>query len=442
LLTAIARRQQHSNTAAWSGSLIITAAGILSVQSANLVTLLLTWTAIDLIELGILLFTGQDKDTDNRAVFTFSMRVTGTILVLAAAVQSPQTWYSFDFFSAPTQSALFFLIGIGLRVGLLPFHLPYQAEPPMRRGVGTVLRLVTASTCLVALARIPSGVVETGGATVLLCITALAAFYSALSWVTSRDELAGRPFWITTLAALAITSVIRGFPQGAMVWGTVLILSGGCLFLFSARNLKVAYIPVLGLWGLAGLPFSPAASGWAGLTVGPVPILNGIFIASHVFLVLGYARHALKVGEPLNGMERWVQLIYPFGLMILPIIHLALGLGGWDGSRTVGVWWASLCSVFFSSLFGYGYYRFGYGLPAVSGPSPWNWWRTALGKVYVWITGALSLAWLYRLIGGFYRFLGRLVNIVTIILEGDGGVLWAFVLLILLLTILRTGGVG
>jgi hypothetical protein len=47
----------------------------------------------------------------------------------------------------------------------------------------------------------------------------------------------------------------------------------------------------------------------------------------------------------------------------------------------------------------------------------------------------LSLRWLYRLTWALYERVGQIVSWLSIILEGEGGVLWTLFLLVLLMTL-------
>ncbi len=42
----------------------------------------------------------------------------------------------------PPQAGLLLIVAAGLRLGVLPVHLPYNSESSLRRGLGTMLRLV------------------------------------------------------------------------------------------------------------------------------------------------------------------------------------------------------------------------------------------------------------------------------------------------------------
>jgi hypothetical protein len=85
-------------------------------------------------------------------------------------------------------------------------------------------------------------------------------------WLTARDELNGRPYWLITLAGMAVGCSIRGRPDAALAWGIALLLGGGCILLFSARRRSMMFIPVLVLLGLTGTAFHAFRQrlGWTG----------------------------------------------------------------------------------------------------------------------------------------------------------------------------------
>jgi hypothetical protein len=54
------------------------------------------------------------------------------------------------------------------------------------------------------------------------------------------------------------------------------------------------------------------------------------------------------------------------------------------------------------------------------------------------LSAVFSLNWLYRLLWSLYRLLQQAIQALTDILEGDGGVLWVFVLLALFVSVVRS----
>jgi hypothetical protein len=53
-----------------------------------------------------------------------------------------------------------------------------------------------------------------------------------------------------------------------------------------------------------------------------------------------------------------------------------------------------------------------------------------------------SLGWIANLVWGIYRSIRIFVSTMTKIAEGEGGMLWAMVLLVILLSLLVQSGVG
>jgi hypothetical protein len=52
----------------------------------------------------------------------------------------------------------------------------------------------------------------------------------------------------------------------------------------------------------------------------------------------------------------------------------------------------------------------------------------------------VPLNWLYRFFAWVYQVLQSVIQLLTAILEGDGGILWSLVLLALLISLILTGG--
>jgi hypothetical protein len=445
LFTATARSEFQSNPFAWAGSLAMTALGFFAVLAGNPMTLMIAWAAIDLAELIILLSSLNENQLSRRAILAFSARIGGIMILAWAVVVGQQNTLApiqvFDLNHIPAQAGIFVLLAAGLRLGVLPLHLPFSQEPRLRRGLGSVLRLVPLASGLALLARLPADIVPGRWAPFLLGLSVLAAFYCGIMWLVSNDELAGRPYWLIGWAAMAMTCVINGLPASSTAWGAAAILPGSLLFLFSARERQLLFLPALGLLGLTGLPFTPAASGWSGLVnVNLFPA--GIFILlSHAFLLLGYARHALRPGDPMSRVERWASITYPAGFLTLIGADVVLGIWGWPGSRTLGIWWAGLCGMVVLVLVGLTYNSQRNFIQ--DSPVTLILWNIppvkAVRLVVSRFMQVLRLDWFYQAAGWVYQGVGALLVGINGILEGDGGVLWALVILSLLISLFAQG---
>ncbi|MDD5370064.1 MAG: hypothetical protein PHQ40_13345 [Anaerolineaceae bacterium] len=438
ILTASARGQYQSSVVAWSGALILGALGMLSIMAANPVTLLMTWTIFDLVELAIMLRSDSTQRISTRSVIAYAARTLGSIFVLWGIIISHLPGEPLEYSAIQPGSGLFFLLGAGLRLGVFPLHLPFASEPRMRRGIGSLLRLIPAASALAMLARLPDRLVPLEWMPSLLTLTVIAALFSSLMWITASDEIDGRPYWMIGFAALAVACVIRSDSAGSMAWGTVLLLPGGLLFLYSARSPRLSFWWILGLWGLSGVPYSPAASGWHGLLIaGPLPELGGLFFISVLLFMLGYARQALRPGDSLGTMEPWVRGIYPLGLSVIPVVQVIQVIAGWPGSREPGVWWAGvIASALLATSLVLRIFQPAW-MPILTTSPMVAWVNPLFGGLLRGFNALFRLEWFYRLIWLALTGLGKVIDGLTAILEGDGAVLWALLLLTLVITFLQ-----
>jgi len=420
ILTSVARAE--ANPMAWVGTLLLTALGLLAVTAENPLALVLAWTALDLTELVTMLLSVEGEKQSEGVVVAFAARLAGTGLLIWANILSIAGQTPLNLIMVPARSGLYLLLAVGLRLGVLPLHLAYRKERMVRRGFGTALRLVTAASSLVLLARLPAGTIPSSIVPYLLALTCLAAFYAGWMWLFSSDELTGRSFWLVGMAALSFAAAIRGNPTGSIAWGIGLILGGGCLFLYSARQRRLLWLPVLSLMSLTALPFTITATGW--LSGENTPLLYWLpFLMAQSLLLAGFIRHSLNVGETsLESTLPWVKVIYPLGLFLLLFTQLILSLWGWAGARQIGVWWAALADLGLVALITWLALKYRTQLPAQAERSHWS--------------DLFRLNWLYRAAWILYRWLGRMINVITSTSEGDGGVLWSFVILALFLSLL------
>lgn len=431
ILSDVARASE-SDWASWASSLVLVALGVFTVLAANPLTLMMGWTAIDLTELLIMLGKVYQSPVRERLVITFSARVLGTGFLLIAMVIASSTNEVFSFEAIPLRLSFLLIMAAGLRLGVLPMHIPFLEEISLRRGLGTILRLVPAAASLVLLTHIANAIASSNRpvimATLLLGLAGLAALYGSASWVFADNELNGRPAWILGMGSFSIAGAILGEPSASLAWGIAMLLSGGLLFLFSARERRLAWLPLLGLLGISALPYSPTWNGARLFASTFTPLLFLFFIA-HILFLIGYVRHALKEGISLIGVERWVWLIYPFGLALLPIMLFSFGVWTNPGAENMPI-------IGWLEGFVVGGLAAGLGITL-------NRRINVSDKVIDLFDSVLSFNWLYRSLWNIYRTIGRLITFISTVLEGEGGLLWTLLLLVLFLLMrLGIGGGG
>jgi hypothetical protein len=410
----------------WAGTLLLCSLGILAVTAGNPLTLVLTWSALDLAELITMLRSTEGEAQNQSVAIALATRLGGTGLVLVASTIHSTSGGSLDFRLTPGSVGIYLLMAAGLRLGVLPLHLPYRKENVLRRGLGTTLRLVSAAASLSLLARIPPSALESRLPPYLLILAAITALYAGWMWLRASDEVIGRPFWVLGLASLAVAASLRGNPAGSTGWGTALVLSGGLLFLFSARQRSILWIMLAGLWGASALPFSLTAAGWSGVGASSWALMLP-FPVAQALLLAGFVRHTLHPGETsLESQEKWVQVIYPTGLLVMGGTIVLLGLWGWPGALVTGPWLTGAIAVLLAAVFVVLASRLLVRLTPGSDSAQW--------------VRIFRLGWLYALLAAVFRWLGWLADLITRTLEGEGGLLWSFLLLVLIISVLSTRG--
>ena len=434
---------QETHWKAWAANLALTSLGLVAVMAGNILTLLLAWTALDIVEVIILLGQAPTSKERGQGVRAFSARLGGIGVLLMAGIAAWGQGEQFDFATSSSLATLFMLAAGGIRLGILPVIAPSLSELPMRIGLGTILRIVPVASSLVLLARSSASGVAGIAGWVLLGFAALTGLIGGTGWLRAQDALAGRPYWILAVSSLAMTAAILGQPQACLAWSLVALLPGGLLFLNSVKRPATSVIRLFGAVSLAGLPFSPA---WAGTRLFQMPfqaeglasragvvLLGLIFFVVHVLLLIGFITQALRSSARLSEaspatVDRWVLLLYIPGLASLLAIHWVLG---WlihppvaAISRVMWIEGAAASAVVAGSWI--------YSSRAAWPKPPQLTERRGLnlGQIYQPLVHFMAL---------FFRQMARIIHGFSTVMEGEAGILWAFVLLVLALAFLQQG---
>lgn len=421
LLTAVAQ-PVFTMSFSWVGTLALGAIGILAVTADNPLTLLLVWAALDITELVTQLGSVNGPANNEKVVISFSTRALGIGLLIWASIVSAAEGNVFEFESMPVGASVYLVVAAGLRLGVLPLHLPYSPESRVRRGFGTLLRLVSAVSSLVLLGRIPAINMNSGWGIILMILAVVAALYGGWMWLRAPDDLNGRPYWVIGVASLSVVSALSGNPVGAVAWGCALILVGGALFLASVQNPWLSRAMLVGAWSLSTLPFSLTASAW----ISTPGLFTPFIVVAHALIVAGFIRHALRSSgrDTLDSQPGWTRTVYPAGIYLLIIIQLLLGWIGWQGAAQIGAWLQAIIA----SLLTFGLF-----------------WATRRFRIFNpvrahWVTSTASgLNSIYQGLWDIYRALARMSHAVTLALEGEGGIMWTLLFLVLFVSLIVQG---
>jgi len=420
ILTAVIR-EGFPFPLSWIGMLILTALGILAVTADNPLTLVLLWAAIDVAELiSHLRIVDQPKLTE-RVIIAFASRATGILILLWADMVSLSNGIMLDFRAAPPQAGLYLILAAALRLGVLPLQLPSINETSIRRGFGTGLRMISAGSSLILLARIPANSLISPLTPYLIILIAISGLYSSWMWLRAPDEITGRPFWVVGMSALALAAALRANPTGSAAWSVALILAGSALFLTSAQTRWLERSLLMGIWAVSTLPFSLTATGWVsnGLSFWYVlPVL----LVTHAMLIAGLYRHIQRSNtrEVFTEQPLWARNMYPIGVVILLLSMIILTLFGWDGALRLGSWYLGLGA----SLLTVGLLWLTPRLRILN-PVRAHWVRP---------TNPTWLDRIYQIVWNGYWQISRFSNSLSNVLEGESGIMWTLLFLALFIS--------
>jgi len=425
ILTAVVR-DNFPYSLSWIGLLILTALGVLAVSADNPITLVLIWAAIDIAELISQLRLVEQPQQSEHVVIAFASHVAGILILLWADMVSFSNGVALDFRDTYPQANIYLILAAGLRLGVLPLHLPYPTEASIRRGFGTGLRMISVGSSLILITRISISGLASPGIPYVIIFVAFAGLYGAWMWLRAPDELTGRPYFIIGMGSLALFSALRANPSGAAAWSLALILAGSALFLTSVQMRWLERILYFGIWASLALPFSLTASGWIsnGTTFWyAVPFL----IVVHGMLLAGLIRHIQRSAARSAFADQpfWARNVYPIGILILFATTIILTFTGWNGARQVGNWLVGLASLLLAT-----------GLiwltPRVRilNPVRAHWVRP---------TNPAWLDWIYRTAWNGYRQFSQVGETLSRVLEGESGIMWTLLFLAFFISIFLQG---
>lgn len=393
----------------WGYGVLIIGLGITAILAANQLSLLLAWAGLDLVELFIWLSRPHHPTLRERVVFAFASRSTGILLSL---------WGAGD--------VNIYFLAIFLRLGVLPFHLPYLERTQLRRGLGTLLRIVPAVSTfpfLVNLATYP----DLPASAIVLPLLTFLALFAAILWFSSNDVLEGRPYWVLILSLMVIVSVLKSSPEAVLAWGVLMVTVGGGLFLNRYRNGYWIGLYVIQILILSGIPFSPL---WDIVRIyrPPLSIWSGLLIVVHILLLGKIIRYTLQKPSQALQSEQWIKFIYGLGLTVLMLIPVFMGYLGWGNLISQGTEYPYPTTR--SSI---EYVIGGVILVVVIIASGFV-RLIGFRKINInpgWVR-IFSLEWLFPFLKWSFRQIESVVSFVYSILEGQGGILWTLLLVILL----------
>lgn len=438
IFTDSARSSTESNPRSWAGILSISALGMIALLSGNPFTLMMTWTLLDIVEFIHFITSNKNRDFDVGSIIVLSFHISSLIMLgWAIMVGWHEIGKPFDITNIPANASVYFLLSAGLRLGILPLSLFDQSKPQFSRGIDTIVRLVPVASSLSLIGRLSNTILLAHPILMALfqAIIALTALFAAITWIKEKDEVKSQLRWITAFSAFSLFSAVNGNQISSRVWGIALLLSGGLFFLYQPKIWRLRFLLLFGVLGIIALPYTPAAAGWEGIIGDHFNLWSLIIMIAHVILVLGYMRNFQNSLATSDNLETWAKIIFPLGLIILIQSSLVIGVIGWPGSFSLGVWWFSAINVFLTAsiFFVFRRYKIDDIVKKLTGS---NRSIQTLINILKVMSNVSLIKWIRGLFVTVSQLLSSLLISINNILEGEGGVMWALLILLLLITLI------
>lgn len=436
IITDSSRLEEIPSSSIWFGVFSVYTVGLLAVMANSIMAILLVWVVIDVIEFIVLIRTTLTNQQVNEIVVSSAVKVTGLFFLILGILISYKQGIPLQINQQAGLVGYFLLIAVGLRLGVIPFNLPLVSGSPIRRSLGNSIRMISVSTSIILLLRLPIGLLTGPFRSFLLFMTGLGIFFGSIMWLSAKTELEGRPYLIISMAGLAIYSAINENQLAILIWTLALILDGSILFLFSIRSKRLLIFPLLATIGLIGLPYTPSAAGWLGVIQPGNLFRNMIIVLSMILIVLGFVTHATKDKLLLPKKEKWIWLTYPMGLFILIITQWAIFIASDLSWYSTGIILASTFAFLTPLIIFFLNRKF------VIVSEYKDFFQSILNPIGKLFTQILSLRWLYRFVWTILGFIQKIVNAFTSLLEGQGGIIWVVVFLIMIITLINSGDIS
>ncbi len=426
-------RLQLTKPSAWIGYLFISSIGILAIIAYDPLSLTLAWGILDIFELIIIL--NLQKNTTNRRseIINYGFRTISTFLVLCAFVTGTQRGNVVNIIIDTNPAMILVLIAAILRLGILPINLSQSVDTQINRGIGTLIRVIAPASGLALLTRVPLGNLPSSQIIVIKIIILFLMLCSALRWLFSKDEIQGRNYWIAAWSGFIIIFALNGAQASLLGWGSVLLMLSATIFLYSFRANHLVWIPVIGILCMMGFPFTITQIAWSG-AFGKFESFSVLLFVIHAILIIGGLRHVFQKVDKLEPLEKVLQIFYGMGLIFPVIGSYFLLIKTHAAFAFTENWWLSLITLGLVIL---GFLVYILLKSRISQLIVNN---DQVEKYLHRFSNFFTFRWFSTTFSWFHRFLGTVPGFISGVLEGEGGILWAILLLALLISLLRSGG--
>lgn len=315
--------------------LAYTALAILVLMAGNLLSVAILWMMIDALSFLYLMARVEDTGEAQTLVARLAIDMSGTLLVLAAAAASFVGTLELPFGAGPVPllPTAFLALAVLLRLGLFPLHFTTSPLPHVRRGLGTLLRILPPAAALTVLAKALEQAVPQAIGTWLLVAGGLGSVVGSARWFLSPEPIRSRSSIVLGIAGMGLVSAVNhplGATHALAVAGTVMVTVVVIVSLTEIHTPWHRLWPLLACVALIGLPWTAGGALMAGMVPARLTPLGGtaavLGLVSLILLIGGLAREAMGAVRPWPQGETAAKSLYGLGLALPPLVLIGYGI--------------------------------------------------------------------------------------------------------------------
>lgn len=425
LLTGIARLNVRKDLISWSCGVIFTGISFLTVIASDLWAVVIFWTVFDLLEIfyHLVIVPTADQISLQRSLV---LRFFGSLLLIYnTALLSRSGINPLAANISGEQSVLFVLAAI-LHSGVLPFSLSVNIDQKSttEKIINRLVKLLLLTTSFSILSFFNTPVVQFPVGLGLSVLIIFLLIQLGIQLNSGKIEEYNEKWQIF----IAFFIVFLFYNLGNLgFWIASFFISSIFLILYTHRSKSSIVFPLITLLLISGLPYTLIAFGVRGFAETKNLIL---LIFSVVFLSLylgGFVRTIKQERDEIEKMEPLFQIVYLFGLLVIVLSKGLIAFKYFGPPQDeLSLWWLSVFTLLLTGMLHILSTKKNIRIP----------FGLTMDQSAI-TTKILALDWLFTLGDAAAKRIRYLAVGFSNLLEGAGGLLWAIVLLVLILSILQ-----
>jgi hypothetical protein len=422
------RLEQEKRTVLWIGWMLLSISAVLSLTAGNIITLIIAWTLFDLIGFVFTFFVLKTTAEWQSLAEYYLPKILSVSLLIVANIYLERG--SSLLVPNSLQPIAFFLILFAaiFRTGLVPFRLVNRADDLTGVSFEFLKKVTLILSGFSLLSHLPANFLNPFSSTLLSIIFLFLSLVLIIISLFNHADI--YEVWLDALICLAVISVFSGNPQSLLGWAAVVVTGAGVQQFYSMRTLKFNFFALLCVVAISGLPFTVGLVALNGLSSKGVFLLEILSLPIYSLLLLDLIQKIITPKEANQSVESWYLVVYFIGIFLLALSPFALivkrVLVADDGFEN---WWMGLfVAIIMLAAF----------LLDLRQKNLKTKIEKYSNKLFP-ILDFFRFHWLNEIWKWVSVIVTEVFSFITQLLEGEGGVIWAIVIMALLVSIIGAG---